>query len=127
MKIKMNKEKYITQPQAKKLAALGFKAESEGYWAKWGNVGWKIVLNWGGSGEHYPAYDTHELLRELPKCFTLEMRPSDRYEVFQTSTHIVEGTGDEITFPEVHTIFISDTPAQALGDLLIFLKKEKLI
>lgn len=70
------------------------------------------------------AFLTDELLELIPECYQLQHRLSRKWECYQNTTEIAEGTKPlHKVFRDDPAVFFADTPANALGLLAIHLKK----
>ena len=116
----MNKLNYASLEASKKLHEAGIVLETEAVWAKWYSdnyphseykLVYKALVQIEEFNEQYPAPSMAEVLRELPNNTAIL-----KNRVYYSSV------GSNSAYKE----FISENPADALIELLVWLEKEKL-
>ena len=107
----MNTQNYASLEASKRLHDAGIVLKTEAYWIRVANSQMMLVDNRHGADEYYPAPSMAEVLKELPNNTAFL-----KNKIYYASTG-----GKDNEYKE----FISQNPTDALIDLLIWTRKEK--
>ena len=113
----MNKDNYCSLEMSQKLVDAGIVLDTDAYWIRVANSPLMLCDSKYGADEHYPAPSIFELWRELPESIT-----KNGIIQYMEMGKAHSKTYAAYDFADDYVLF--DNPADALAELLIFVKGE---
>jgi hypothetical protein len=124
--INMNENNYCSLEMSKKLVDAGIVLGTEAHWIKVANSPLMLRDSRYGADEHYPAPSMIELWRELPEELPNNTRTYYMKLMIEKSDEMTLACYGNDNMETYIGEYESISPANALAELLIWVKEEKI-